>query len=306
VPEPRIARAIGYRAFGRSLGARTAIVKAGARRYRSMFVSELAQIACFAGPTVADVDDPSFSDHEVDLLQRPNVVAYTVTAQRAAERYAASGVDKPVHVVPQGVTPPDSALVAEARRKKRSGEIVVGYIAAHLLLSGDRGGANPLFNVEHLLEVWQEIRARVPTARLWLVGDASRSLRSRLARRDDVVLTGRLPPPQAIAHIAAFDIALYPRTQDQGIRAAKVGEYLGLGVPTVSYDYDVVGDLRESGAGVLVQTPREFVAAVERLARDDAERARLAASARDAGAARHWDVLAREMNAILDRYLSPT
>src|SRR5205807_920431 len=120
-----------------------------------------------------------------------------------------------------------------------------------------------------------------------------------------IVLTGRLPPPQAMAHVANFDIALYPRTEDQGIRAAKVGEYLGLGIPTVSYDYEVVGDLRESGGAILVQTPREFVAAVERLTRDDAERGRVAARARAAGAARHWDVLAQRMNELLDRYLSP-
>ena len=100
-------------------------------------------------------------------------------------------------------------------------------------------------------------------------------------------------------------LALYPRTEDQGIRAAKVAEYLGLGIPTVSYDYEVVADLRETGAGILVDSPREFVAAVERLARDDEERARLAARAREAGAARQWDVLAREMNELLDRYLSP-
>jgi glycosyltransferase involved in cell wall biosynthesis len=306
VPEPRVARAIGYRLLGKSLGVRAAIVKAGARRYRAMFASELEQIAYFDGPTVVDVDDPTFGSRELELLERPSVVAYTVTAKRAAERYREVGVDKPAHVLPQGVVPPAPALVAEVRRSRRPGELTVGYIAAHLLLPDDRGGTNPLFNIEHLLDLWQEIRARVPAARLWLVGAPSKSVRDRLARRDDVVLTGLLPPQQALARVANFDIALYPRTEDQGIRAAKVAEYLGLGVPTVSYDYEVVADLRETGAGVLVQTPREFVSAVEQLARDDSECARLAARARAAGNERHWDKLATQMNEILDRYLSPT
>ena len=78
---------------------------------------------------------------------------------------------------------------------------------------------------------------------------------------------------------------------------------MGLGVPTVSYDYEVTAELRENGAGVLVETPREFVAAVERLARDDAERGRVAEAARAAGAARDWDVLAARYGKILDRYL---
>jgi glycosyltransferase involved in cell wall biosynthesis len=304
LPEQRLVRGVGYRLLGRSLGPRSSIVRAGSRAYRSAFVTELEQVDFFAGPIVADLDDPVFDVREVELLRRPNVLAYTVTAERAAQRFAELGVEKPAHVIPQGVAAIDPAAVTEARRRRRRGEIAIGYVAAHLLLDGDRGGSNALYNVEHLLDLWQEIRARVPAARLWLVGAPSKALRGRLVGRDDVVLTGRLPPAQALAQVANFDVALYPRTEDQGIRAAKIAEYLGAGVPSVSYDYEVVADLRETGAGVLVSTPREFVSAVERLARNEVERSRLAAAAQAAGRARNWDALAGEMAGILDRYLS--
>ena len=128
-------------------------------------------------------------------------------------------------------------------------------------------------------------------------GDASQG-------RDDIVLFGRLPREQALATAANFDLALYPRTEDTGIQAAKVGEFIGLGVPTVSYDYEVTENLRETGAGVLVPTPREFVDAVVHLGEDEAARLELAAAARRAGAELDWDVLARRYeDEILDRYL---
>jgi glycosyltransferase involved in cell wall biosynthesis len=305
LPERRLARAVGFRMLARSLGPRAPLVRAGARAYRSAFVSELDQIAVFEGPMVADVDDPRFDQREVDLLNRPNLLAYTVTAESAALRFAELGVDKPAYVIAQGFPPFDAGKVAAIRRRRRSGEVVVGYISSHLLLDGDRGGTNALYNVEHLLDLWQEIRARVPAARLWLMGAPSKALRERLAGRDDVVLTGLLPPEDALAYIPNFDVALYPRTEDQGVRAGKIAEYLGAGVPTVSYDYEVVADLRETGAGILVSSPREFIAAVERLARDPVERSRYAAAAREAGRTRNWDLLAGQMNEILDRYLSP-
>ena len=125
-------------------------------------------------------------------------------------------------------------------------------MAAWLLTAGDRGGESPLYNVDHLLELWEEIHAQVPASRLWLVGGASPRVRERLEGRDDVLAFGRLPREQALAHVANFDLALYPRTMDQGIQAAKVAEYMGLGVPTISYDYEVTEVLRETGAGVLV------------------------------------------------------
>jgi len=183
---------------------------------------------------------------------------------------------------------------------------MVGYLAAFLLLPGDRGGDNPLYDVSHLLELWDEIAARVPGARLELIGLASRAVRERVRGRADVVVTGRVPRAELLRRVAAWDVALYPRTADQGIRASKIAEYLGAGVPIVSYDYEVVADVRETGAGLLVQTPREFIGAVERLLRNPEERGRLADAARVAGAERDWDVLARRYAAILDEHLPAT
>jgi glycosyltransferase involved in cell wall biosynthesis len=209
-------------------------------------------------------------------------------------------------VVPQGVnlTAATPELRAAAAARKRPGELVVGWMAAHLLTAVDRGGDNALYNIDHLVDLWDRIHERAPAARLWLVGGSSDAVRRRLAGRDDVVLFGRLPRAEALATAAAFDVAVYPRTADQGVRAAKVAELMGLGVPTVSYDYEVTSDLREAGAGVLVTSPEEFVAATVHLLDDEAARAELAAAAARAGAERDWDVLAeRYARDVLDRFL---
>jgi glycosyltransferase involved in cell wall biosynthesis len=87
---------------------------------------------------------------------------------------------------------------------------------------------------------------------------------------------------------------------------AKVSDYLGAGLPIVSYDEPrVVAQLAPTGAGVIVSTPQQLVGAVERLASQPAERAQLAQAARRAGAELDWDVLARRYETeILDRYLA--
>ena len=276
------------------------------RRYRSLFTADNEQIPLFDGPVVSDVDDPKYTEHEVSLLNRPNLQAYVVTAPRAAERFEAMGVEKPWHVVPQGFS---SGSVSEERvrriRETQPRGPVVGYMAAWLLLPGDRGGEDPLYDVSHLIELWEEIAPRIPEARLWLIGGASERVQERLHGRDDVTLFGRLARDDALNHAACFDVALYPRTADQGIRSSKVGEYIGLGLPTVSYDWQVTDELRETGAGVLVDAPREFADAVVHLVHDHEARGQIAEAARRAGAARDWDVLAREYAELLDRYLPP-
>jgi hypothetical protein len=305
----RIKRGIQYRAFRWSARVRNpALFALANRRYSTMFTADNEQIPYFRGPIVSDVDDPFFRPREVELLQHPNLKAYVVTADRAGKRFQALGVDKPYHVIPQGVSLSSlrDDLVAAAAVRRAPGDIVVGWMAAFLLSAGDRGGEGSLYNVDHLLELWDGIASRLPSGRLWLVGEASERVRKRVEGRNDIVLFGRVPREQALATAANFDIALYPRTEDVGIQAAKVGEFIGLGVPTVSYDYEVTENLRETGAGILVPGPREFADAVVHLGEDEAARLELAGAAKRAGAALEWDVLARRYeDEVLDRHLPP-
>ena len=256
-----------------------------------------------------DADDPFFTPREVGLLSSPSVRAYVVTAESAARRYEALGVEKPWVVIPQGVNleaaTPERRAAAAARREP--GEVVLGWMAAHLLTGDDRGGDNPLYNVDHLLDLWEEIHDRVPSARLWLVGEPSERLRGRLEGRGDIVLFGRLPREEALSVASCFDLAPYARTADQGVRAAKVSELLGLGVPVVSYDYEVTANLRETGAGVLVPDRRTFVEAAAHLLADATARAPLVDAARHAGHELDWRVLARRFELeVLDTFLPAT
>jgi glycosyltransferase involved in cell wall biosynthesis len=306
-PRPKVLRAAGDRAW-RAVRSplEPAVLRAIERRHPYAFVTDLRQLRTLTVPALVDVDDLSFTHENAALLQHPNVRAYTVTDAWAARRLEELGVERPSYVIPQGVAL-DRLDPAEVSRlaQLRAGRPVVGYIAAFLLLASDRGGGKDIYNVDHLLELWEEIRARVPDALLWLVGSPSRGLRTRLEGRQDVVLFGHVPRSRLLALAANFDVALYPRTHDPGIRASKVAEYFGVGAPMVGYDHRVVQDVRDADAGVLVSTPREFVAAVERLLTDGDERARLARGARVAGADRDWRKLAARYAELLDLHLPP-
>ncbi|HVF12532.1 MAG TPA: glycosyltransferase [Actinomycetota bacterium] len=275
------------------------------RRYRWMFTSDPEHIPLFRGGVIADVDDPRFTTQEAKLLSSPNLLAYIVTAPRTGKTYERMGVRKPWHVIPQGV---DMELVSQdgiadvRQRLKEPGEITVGYAAAWLLAFGDRGGDSPLYNVEHLLDLWDAVHNEVPTAKLWLIGGASQAIRSRCRDRKDIRVFGRLERRDLYSYMGNFDIALYPRTDDQGIQAVKVGEYLSLGIPTVSYDLQVTADLKESGGGVLVSSAQDFIDTVVELSANPERRAKLSEAALAAGAKRDWALLGMQYQEILDRY----
>ena len=306
----RFMRGLEFRALRATERFRYHIVFAIANRhYRFALCSDVNQIPYFRGKIVVDIDDPRFSEREVRLLSRPNVAAYVVTMEAAGRRFERMGLDKPFHVVPQPVRLDlvDEARCAEvASEKRKPGDFVVGFASAFLRVHGDRNGDNPLVNIDHLLDLWDAVHAQLPRARLWLIGEASDRLRRQCAGRDDVVVLGRLEPGELVAHVASFDVALYPRTKDSGTRQSmKIAEYLSLGVPIVSYDYETTRMVREEGAGVLVRSPEEFVAAVVNLAADDERRRVLGDAARAAGRALDVNQLARRYEReVLDRYLT--
>jgi glycosyltransferase involved in cell wall biosynthesis len=67
----------------------------------------------------------------------------------------------------------------------------------------------------------------------------------------------------------------------------------------------VTENLRELDAGLLVETPDEFVDAVVELATDEAKRRALSESTARAGRTLDWDVLAERYEEILAAYIPP-
>ncbi len=171
---------------------------------------DYAQLAAWWGAAVLDADDPYYTPRAIELMKRPSLQAYVVTAERAARRFESLGVENHGRD-PQGVDLSSATAELQSRfaALKRPGELVVGWVAAHVLTGGDRDSDGPLYNVDHLLDIWEATRARVPDARLWLVGGPSDRLRRRLAGRDDVLLLGRLPSAEALAATSQFDVAVY-------------------------------------------------------------------------------------------------
>ena len=304
-----IIRGLEYRAYKKSEPLRHRyLLSRASRRYRAMFTIGTAQIPHFDGPVVADVDDPTFSNDEVCQLKSRNLACYVVTDSRAGVRYQSLGVRAPFHVVPQGIAleAVDAAAVDEiSQRHSAAGRLVVGYTASWLLTRDDRGGSNPFYNVDHLLELWDQIHLRVPEAQLWLVGNPGPGLQERCRGRGDILLAGRQPYSSALAYTSNFDIALYARKTGEGIRAVKVTEFMALGVPIVSYDYDVVSDITEASAGILVTSPGGFIDAVEYLARSPERRLQLGEAGRRFGARLDWNRLAAHYETdIFDKYLA--
>ena len=156
----------------------------------------------------------------------------------------------------------------------------------------------PEKNLGLALRAFDAVRARVPEARLVLVGDGP--LQDRLRGHAGVVIVGAVPHDEVGAHLAAADAFLFPsETETFG---NVLTEAMACGLATVSYDYAASAmHVRHgvNGLKVALGDAEAFVREAVRVAEDAELRRRLGVAARDTAAGLDWERIVRQLESWL-------
>jgi 1,2-diacylglycerol 3-alpha-glucosyltransferase len=217
------------------------------------------------------------------------VTALVAPSEPMREVLLEYGVATPIHVIPTGLAahrfaPGNGARfrVAHALPADRPLMLYVGRVAHEK-------------NIEFLVRVFAEVRARVPNALFVIAGEGPareslRQLASRLGLAEDVHFVGYLDrDTELLDCYAAADVFVFAsRTETQGLVLL---EAMAQGAPLVSTAKLGTRSILKDGCGALIvaEELESFAAAAVRVLRDAPLRATLA----DAGrrCAREWSSL---------------
>jgi glycosyltransferase involved in cell wall biosynthesis len=161
------------------------------------------------------------------------------------------------------------------------------------------GRLAPEKNLDLLGAAFDRIRARVPSARLVLVGDGP--LRDELrARWPAAVFAGLRTGHDLAAHYASADLFLFPSVTETFGNVTI--EALASGLPVVAYNYAAAAQLiQDEDTGCLVPMGNEaaFIDVAVRLAADAPRRRWLGQRACRSAAAAGWDGVVARFEAVL-------
>jgi glycosyltransferase involved in cell wall biosynthesis len=282
-----------------------------ANRFETLFTVDWPQIPMWPRhkKVVIDIDDPVFSREEFEALNLPHVKAVIVTTQKAKTMFQQMGVNRPIHVIPQGVavgqTNPGK-IEAIQRQFKNDDHVIVGYHAPTLTMSTD--GSNrrrsDQDDLDFLLTALEDARKMEPQIKLWLFGEPSEALRKYVFQGRDswAKLFGYVPFSEMLNYLANVDIGVYPRTWNPPPArfSVKIAQFMACGIPVVSRELDEGFIINEAGCGVLCKTQADFSLALIDLAQTDEKRRHLGHSGQNyARAHLDWSVLVPAYKEIL-------
>ena len=206
-----------------------------------------------------------------------------VPTKKLARDLLTQGVDH-LAVVGRGV---DATLFSPARRSIALRREWGAHGTAPVVLYAGRLAAEK--NLDLALRTFAAIRARVPLARLVLIGDGP--LRASVEQREpDAVVLGWRHSRALAECYASADILLFPSLTETFGNVTL--DSLASGLAIVAFDYAAAGELMEDGvSGCLVPYADEeaFVAAARALALAPARIARLGAAARRVAEQHPWE-----------------
>lgn len=278
----RVLRGLQYRLWS-AIGERIICpiaVRYLSRKYDTLLTVSVDQVGSWSRKqsVVVDMDDPLFTRAEVVALNLPQVKAIVVTTERAKQRFQELGVNRPIHVIPQGVSVGETdpkTIRAIAQRFKTDDDVIVGYHAPSLTMfaDGSKRARNGQDDLDFLFATLEDARKIAPWIKLWLFGDPSDALKKhvRRGRESWAKLFGYVPFFEMLHYLANVDIGVYPRTwiPPPARFSVKIAQFMACGVPVVSRDLDESFVIKDANCGVVCQSQSDFAQALVNLAQSD-------------------------------------
>jgi glycosyltransferase involved in cell wall biosynthesis len=216
-----------------------------------------------------------------------------VVSEIEAQRLRAGTAGAAVSLIPNGVDTAALRPLPEAAAGKRL--IFVGHLRYPPNIDAVR------FLARHILPA---LRARIPEARLTVVGESAPRVLREFSGRADIDLVGRAACP--VPYYRDAHVAVVPLRAGGGTRL-KILEAMALGRPVVSTPLGCEGLAVEDGKHLLIaKDAKDFAAAVALLLTDRALAARLTQQARALVESDYdWTAIAERLLSVYDELLAP-
>lgn len=147
-------------------------------------------------------------------------------------------------------------------------------------------------------EIVPRIFSRDNKISIHLIGKVGNKAREVLGRYPNVVLHGQLSPLQTADILKKCHVGIYPRKTDHFRRVLKIYDYIGAGLPIVTYALEDTKPVLEERLGFSVKDSDSFVDAIIEMKENGQKYDEFKSNIAKAKFKRDWKSLANQLDAI--------
>jgi glycosyltransferase involved in cell wall biosynthesis len=245
------------------------IFKRRCKRY-AWYHETFPQTRLFSTNEILHLDDPTYSDRELSRLRmwesglrdrnlKARIICtnnYTKDWLKRELRYAQ------VSIIEQGFSPSELELI-------KFKDFTCVYSSPYIHYTGDAHGEHTTWGCATLFdEIIGPLNTKAPNIKFRLIGELGNEAKRKLSSFSNSYSHGLVSQSTNQEIIERCHVGLYPRTYDHKRSMKKIFDYIGAGIPIVTFDLIDSEIVKKRDLGLVVNSSTEFVEAIIALYKD--------------------------------------
>jgi glycosyltransferase involved in cell wall biosynthesis len=214
---------------------------------------------------ILNFDDPEYTETENKMiltweksLLNKNLKTKIICTTHYTKQYLTNlELKSQIEVLPQGHSSNNIQQKNLLERSKRPLKLV--YASPYIDVEGDLHFGHINWDASNLIEnIWKKV-SKLEIFQLHLIGQVGQNAKAKLSGTN-VIFHGLVSIEDCTTILSGCDLALYPRLFDNKRQAQKIIEYIGAGLPILSFNHIDCRIVQDENVGIVVETNEEFVA----------------------------------------------
>ena len=248
------------------------------------------------------IDDPLYSAREIASILNWEKVhsdagckTHIVCTSEFTQRWLGSFITRSsLEIIEQGFI-----KIPEDKNEDKFTEFACAYSSPFIDGRGDKNESHSTWGALTLIEeIVPRIFSHDNKLRIHLIGKVGNRARKALGRYPNVVLHGQLSPLQTANILKKCHVGIYPRKTDHFRRVLKIYDYIGAGLPIVTFALEDTKLVFEECLGFSVMDSDSFVDAILEMKRNVQRYEEFSSNIIKARFNRDWKSLAKKLDVI--------
>lgn len=254
---------------------------------------------------ILHIDDPTYSEKEIQeiddwisRLRMRSQTGFVIVTNEFTQRYFCDKIrGLRVEIVEQGFT----ELEVKVTERRQSFACV--YSSPFIDYGGDRHASHSTWGAKVLFdEIVPLLVEADPMIEVHLIGRLGNDARKKVAGNSNIFAHGYLDRYENTRLMQSCHVAIYPRKVDHLRAVQKVAEYIGAGLPIVTFRLVDTELVTRHNLGITVENSLDFAKAILSLKHDKEKYERYKKNIVDVQYAFSWQNLAKKMESKVECY----